>query len=182
MTLKAILTLLLLSIIPVYAHESESLESPRKFVQEFYDWYLPIALSPEKLSGPASDIALKKKRYVFSKKLFNALKEDSVAQSNAHGEIVGIDWDPFINSMDHADRYVLGNIKQINKSFLVEVIGIWDMDKIKGVGVLAEVKQENGRWVFVDFHAPNGSTSLDGRSLLATLLRDQQSRKSASDN
>jgi hypothetical protein len=119
---------------------------------------------------------------VFSKKLFNALKEDSVAQTNAHGEIVGIDWDPFINSMDPGDRYVLGNVKQIDESFWVEVIGIWEIDKIKGVGVLAEVKQENGRWVFVDFHAPNGSTGLNGRSLLATLLRDQQSRQSASNN
>jgi hypothetical protein len=48
----------------------------------------------------AWNLAIKTKSSVFSPQLALALKEDSAAQAKAEGEIVGLDFDPFLNSQD----------------------------------------------------------------------------------
>ena len=63
------------------------------FVQQFYRWYVPEALSDH--HGPAWDLALKDKGDEFSPNLLQALKGDSDAQAKASGYIVGLDFDPF---------------------------------------------------------------------------------------
>jgi hypothetical protein len=74
-------------------------ESVRGFVQGFYDWYVPKALDHKIFR--AWDLALKTKSSVFSPELAQALREDSAAQDKAEkGELVGLDFDPFLNSQD----------------------------------------------------------------------------------
>jgi hypothetical protein len=122
---------------------------------------------------PAFEIAIKQKPDVFSQKLLNALKEDPAAQAKSPEDIVGIDWDPFLNSQDPEDHYELGSITEKNGSFRVDIHGVRSGARFKKPSVIAEVKQENGRWLFVNFHRTDGS------NLLATLRLLKQSRKKA---
>ena len=63
--------------------------SCRRFVQQFYDWYVPLTQTT--MNGPASDSALQHKAEVFNPDLLRALKVDSEASAHAKGEIVGLD-------------------------------------------------------------------------------------------
>jgi hypothetical protein len=44
----------------------------------------------------------------FESGLLAALKEDVAAQAAAKGEIVGLDFDPFLNTQDPAESYEVG--------------------------------------------------------------------------
>ena len=57
------------------------------------------------MDGRTADIAVQRKAGLFNPDLVRALKIDSEAQSRAKGELVGIDFDPFVGSQDPADRY-----------------------------------------------------------------------------
>jgi hypothetical protein len=48
------------------------------------------------------EIVLKSK-YAFSPELASKLKEDLAAQEKSPGEIVGLDFDPFLNAQDVGD-------------------------------------------------------------------------------
>jgi hypothetical protein len=85
------------------APQSQESLSCQRFAQQFYDWYVPF--TQKQLSGPASDVALQRKPTVFSLNLLHALRTDSEAQTRAKGELVGLDFDPFLGSQDPADRY-----------------------------------------------------------------------------
>src|SRR5579872_3330643 len=67
--------------------------SCRRFVQAFYDWYLPV--SQKQLKEPASNLAWRQKPAMFAPDLVRALKADADAQARAKGDIVGLDFDPF---------------------------------------------------------------------------------------
>jgi hypothetical protein len=68
--------------------------SLRGFVQGFYDWYVPKALGDN--AGPAWDLVLRSRSSDLSPQLVQALREDLTAQAKAKGEIVGLDFDPFL--------------------------------------------------------------------------------------
>jgi len=133
------------------------LKSAREFVQGFYAWYVPIASGDTKLTP--SDIALNKRRSAFSDELFQRLKEDSNAQSHCN-EIVGIDFDPFLNGQDVAQRYEIGEIKWDGRTYRANVYGIWYGVKDKQSDVVPEFVQSKGRWYFVNFHYPDIGTDL----------------------
>ncbi|HEY3900753.1 MAG TPA: DUF3828 domain-containing protein [Chthoniobacter sp.] len=169
MTLKPIITAVALLAWGVGAPLLHAEDSPRKFVQDFYDWYVPLGRHTH--SQETSDVALKKKSSAFSAELSKALKEDTLAQSKSPGDIVGIDWDPFLNSQEQIDRCVIGNVTSKNGSFRVEVYDILEGKKDKKPNVIAELKQENGHWIFVNFWNP------DGGNLLSELRELAKSRK-----
>jgi hypothetical protein len=75
------------------AHNSDPQQSCRKFVKDFYDWYIPK--SPKEFSSP--DRAMKRRKDAFSSVLLQRLREDFEAQAKVAGEIVGLDSDPFLN-------------------------------------------------------------------------------------
>ncbi|MDR3401492.1 MAG: DUF3828 domain-containing protein [Chthoniobacter sp.] len=167
--MKPIIAALAIFALSVGAQTLHAEDSPRKFVQDFYDWYVPM--SAHSHSEDASNIALKKKSSAFSPELLKALKEDALAASKSPGEIVGIDWDPFLNSQEQIERCVLGNITPKNGAFRVEIYDYLGGKKDKKPNIIAEVKQENGQWVFVNFWNP------DGGNLLSELRELAESRK-----
>lgn len=148
-------------------------ESARNFVRQFYDWYVPVANKDN--PGPASDVALKYKSYVFSPVLFRALKEDSEASAKAKGDLVGLDFDPFLYSQDPDDRYGVGNATRDGGSYRVEVFGISSGKRRETPQVVAEVARRNGRWVFLNFYyVDSGGKSGDLLSELRQLAKDRQ--------
>ena len=144
-------------------------ESLRGFVQGFYDWYVPKALGEN--VGPAWNLALKAKSSAFSSQLVRALREDSAAQAKAEGEIVGLDFDPFLNSQDPSNRYQVGKITPKGETYQVEIYGVGSGSKHEKPDVIAEVAQKNGQWFFVNFDYP------EGRNLLAVLKSLRESRQ-----
>ena len=150
-----------LSIIPLSAFAQTSsapnLKSGRQFVQEFYDWYAPVALRESAV--PSSDVALHVRRSAFAPKLFRKLKEDSEAQSSCN-EIVGIDFDPFLYSQDPAQHYEVAEISQNGRVFRAEISGVQFGERSKKPDVIAEFIEENGRWTFTNFHYPDTGTDL----------------------
>ena len=172
MTLKPIISALLLLALSAGAQTVHAEDSPRKFVEDFYNWYVPMASHSH--SEAASNIALKKKSVAFSAELLKALKEDALAASKSPGEVVGLDSDPFLNSQEQVDRCVLGDVTEKNGASRVEIYDVLGGKKDKKPAVIAEVKQENGHWVFVNFWNP------DSGDLLSELRELSKSRKKTS--
>lgn len=140
-----------------HAHASQKPTYPscRTFAQNFYDWYVPIALKDRK--EPASNIAIRTKPDLFTPELLQLLKRDSLAQSRST-EIVGLDFDPFLNSQDPSERFQVENVKWVGTTCLVTVRGYSSGEKQETV--TPEIKIANGHWVFVDFHYQNGHLKL----------------------
>jgi hypothetical protein len=154
---------------PVLAQEAKEPAGLREFVQDFYHWYVPVALKDNKV--PASDIALKERPAAFSAELLKALKEDSEAAANSPGEIVGIDWDPFLDSQDPDDHYEVGRIVKKGETYRADIHSVEAGKKSAKPSVVAEVGKENGHWVFVDFYSNEGSGLL---AALKSLKEDRQ--------
>jgi hypothetical protein len=144
-----------------------------QFAQGFYDWYAPI--TQKETGTPAWDIALHKRRDAFSSQLFRALKADSEAQARAKGELVGLDFDPFVNSQDPADHYEARQHAVKDNRCSVEVWRASPNDtaaKSAKPAVIAALALVRGHWFFVNFQYPDETD-------LLTLLRrqDKNSRK-----
>jgi hypothetical protein len=148
---KVLITLLFLSnrasgqVVP----DSASAQC-RKFVRDFYDWYVPIANSKTKIA--ASDIAIRERSKDFAPDLLAALQEDSRAQAENPGMIVGLDFDPFLNSQDPAAHYSIGRVMLRGNTFWVEVLEESHGKKGAKPSVVPELKIDSGRCVFVNFH------------------------------
>ena len=155
---------IMLLLTPSDTQATSPLGSLRLFVQGFYDWYVPIANKHNDV--PSSDIALKQKASLFSPQLLTALREDSEAQAKVSGEIVGIDWDPFLNSQDPAKHYQVGLIMKKGATYMVDVHSIQDGKKSPKADVIVEVGQKDGKWFFVNFHMPEGGDLLSSLELL----------------
>jgi hypothetical protein len=155
--------------------EPRSLESSscQLFAQQFYDWYVPIAQKP--LDGPASDVALQRRAVVFSPQLLHALRMDSEAQALAKGDIVGLDFDPFLGSQDPADHY---EARQATVKKGTCSVGVWRASptdtsaKMDGPEAVAQLKQKNGSWRFVNF-----TYSVGGPDLIHLLANLRQERR-----
>jgi ribosomal protein L21E len=135
--------------------------SVKTFVQGFYDWYVPKALSSRSTS--AWSTAVKEKASCFSPELGRKLREDSEAQAKDEGEIVGLDFDPFLNSQDPGKRYSVGKVVPNGDSYLVEVHHVVSGKPEEKLTATAEVTGKNGQWYFVNFIYPNGHNVLGVR-------------------
>jgi hypothetical protein len=169
MNSQIILAVLVFLAAPVMAQHPQSKDSPLEFVQEFYNWYTPIASKDHK--GPAFSIALKRKPSLFSSELIQALNEDATAQEKANGEIVGIDWDPFLYGQDSGGRYVVGKMKQKGDRYFVDVNVILNAKKLSGPHVIAELMKVNGQWTFMNFRYLDSADLLTN---LKTLKKERQ--------
>ena len=131
-------------------YERESINS---FVQSFYDWYVPKALSDS--SVPTPDLALKQRSSVFGPHLAAALREDYAAQPAYPGEIVGLDFDPFLNTQDPCEHYEVGTISHRGHTYSVEVHAICAGKKSTVPDVVAELLLDGTGWEFINFRYPN---------------------------
>jgi hypothetical protein len=107
--------------------------------------------------------------------LFKALKADSDAQAQAKGELVGIDFDPFVGSQDPADHYEAREAKWSSGRCSVEMWRASPTDTAEKTGkpdVIAELAQEEGRWRFINFRYP-----LLGGDLLGALAELREDRR-----
>lgn len=148
-------------------------EAVKDFAQGFYSWYVPEALKTEET--PAWSVALKYKRSAFSPALFRALKEDSDAQAKASGEIVGLDFDPFLNTQDPCDRYEVGAVTSQKAGYRVDIYGVCSGKRNEKPDVVAELARRDGSWAFTNFLYP-----AIHRDLLSTLRSLQEERQKSS--
>lgn len=130
------------------------------FVQDFYNYYLKLCQKEGKKDDPL-DIATKERPGILSAELKKALDEDAAAAKKSPDEIVGLDFDPVLNSQDMGSKYVVGKVTQKNSNYLVEVFGLWDGKKNKAPDVVPEVSLKNGKCVFVNFRYCNEKGVLD---------------------
>lgn len=157
----------------VQAEPTNAKDAVRKVVQSFYIWYAPIARQDHK--GPAFLIALKQKPHLFSPELSQALFADARAQSIAKGEIVGINWDPFLNTQDPCSHYKIGEVKLNGGTFSVTIYASEPGDNALQAVVVAELMYSNSQWVFFNFRFNDGSDLL---GILNSLEKDRRgSRK-----
>lgn len=142
-----------------------STDAAKNFVQDFYDWYVPLSA---KSDGTQPDmVALNQKGQSFDHELGRALRADLARQARTPGEIVGIDFDPFLNAQDLTGQYVAGAVHPIHGRFRVDV---WSRDVTNGpdkVVVIAEVVRRHGTWQFTNFYYPKNGN-------LKSILRAQK--------
>ena len=156
-----VLALLSLSATAQPANSPEQIPACRRFVQDFYSWYVPFTQKPT--NGPAFNLALRNKAEVFSPELLRALKLDSEAQARAKGEIDGIDFDPLVGGLDPADHYTVRQVTVKGDRCFAEV---WrdsptdTTEKSRKPDAVAELAQRAGHWEFVNFHYPEVSRRL----------------------
>jgi hypothetical protein len=144
--------------------------SPQVFVQAFYDWYLPVAKRESK--KPAFTVALKEKKSLFSQELISALQADAAAQEKATGEIVGLDWDPFLNAQDPGPKYRVGDTSNHGDCIRVPVSVVFARGRLSPIpSVIVELKKRNDGWMFTNFLSP------DGKDLLTALNRLRKERQ-----
>ena len=133
-------------------------QSCRTFVQGFYDWYVPRWMTNNLESSAAfkkwetSRDPLRQKTYPLSAELVRRLREDRAAQAKVPGELVGLDFDPYIGGNGGPlGRYVVGRITPKAGHYLAEVY-LQPRPEGKRPVVAAEVAFVNERWLIVNFH------------------------------
>jgi hypothetical protein len=141
----------------------------RNFVQGFYDWYVPLALHDN--HGPALNLALQRKPVAFEPDLLNLLKRDSEAQAKA-SELVGLDFDPILNSQDPSEHFAVQSATKNAKGCLANVFGISSGQKRETV--VAEARFRSGGWRFANFHYTEGTERWDLITVLKGLAADRQ--------
>jgi hypothetical protein len=141
------------------------------FVQQFYNWYVAKenALMKSNSRESALELTLREKRSSFSPELVKGLKEDLAASKKSPGEIVGLDFDPFLNAQDVAEHYLVGKITPKGDRYWVEVFGVWNGQKNSNPDVVPELAFENGHWIFTNFHY--GKTDIPVNENLVSVLQ-----------
>ena len=124
----------------------------RAHVQRFYDWYLPRLM--REVHVTAMEEALDIRPRDFSAALRDGLREDLAAAAKSPDEIVGLDFEPFVNSQDPAGKYVARKVTHVGKSYRVEVHSVIDGKVSEEPDVIPELVQWRGHWTFVNFHYP----------------------------
>jgi len=91
----------------------------RRFVQESYDWYVPLAHRTD--AFPAYVHLLGRRPPLLTHRLATALRADSVARRDAAAKRALLDFDPFLNAQDPCDAYQAGAVRRARGAFLVTV-------------------------------------------------------------
>jgi len=140
------------------------------FVQDFYDWYAPMAYR-QKNSLPW-ETAITLKSDLFSTRLSLALKRDKYTIANLDGSYTGMDSDPFLNTDNPCEHYVVADTVEYDKGFRVGMQAICNGKLRPKVVVQAEVVWKKDKWLFANFHYPESGDLFD------MLKRLQKKRRS----
>lgn len=157
-TRRALFCLLIFLALP---RATTAPKSARDFVQKFYNWY--VAKGDDALR-----ISLKQRSADLTPELARALKEDQAAQDKVEGEIVGLDFDPFLNSQDPCPRYETGAVNGSR----IDIHSVCEGRKSRRPDATVEVVSKNGRWLIANIHYPEG-----GGDLLSILKQLRQDRR-----
>jgi hypothetical protein len=154
--------LLALQLSSARASDASLEASARDFVQQFYDSYVPKAAAEKR--GPAWRFAIDDMSARFDGELLEALKDDAAAEAQSGDESDGLDFDPFMNSQDPAERYEVGSVSQDGPTFLANVYAVASGKRSAEPSVIAALAHKDGHWLFVNFRYP-------GNDDLLTILR-----------
>ena len=135
----------------------ESLKSPQEFVQSFYNWYGPVALSGK--NPPTWNSVLELKKQEFSPLLIRLLKEDAMAQSKCN-ELMSFDFDPFLNTQEPAERYEVVASSQQGRTLKAEVYAVRFGKRGEKPEVVVKLAQQDGNFQIVNFLYPSNGTNL----------------------
>ncbi len=143
--------------------------SAQAFTQKFYDWY--VKQDGQDHNESAEEIALKTKPQFFDAGLMQALKEDLAASAKSPDDVVGLDFDPFMNTQEDCGPYKTGKVTQDGDTYRVEVFGRCAPEKPGQPDVIAALKQVKGGWIFVNFFYPGNGDLL---SVLQSLKKERE--------
>lgn len=156
-----IINIIVLSIVifsNVNAQSSiDNKESARIFVQKFYDWYGKVYAKQRHIT--AQDEIIKHNPQYLDKMLLNAFLADERAGARYPREIIGLDFDPFTNTLDTRKGYQTGLVTQKADKFFIDVHDIKSgrpQKEVLAADVIltAEVAYINGHWIFMNFIYP----------------------------
>lgn len=159
---------------------ADTKESARVFVQQFYNWYNILYAKPvdKKHPVPACIIALNQKSAYFDLSLSKAISNDQKAQEKVVGDIVGLDFDPFLAAQDDGLDYQTGKVKQVGDKYFVDVHA--DLaGKSRAtilaskVIVIAEVIKTQSGWKFINFIYPTDGKQDNLMDILKGLKQDR---------
>jgi hypothetical protein len=139
--------------------------APQRFLDEFYQWYTP--LTHKNNTTTAWDVAVKLKGKSFSAQLARLLKQDSVAKASCR-ELIGLDFDPFLNTQDPSQQYKVGNVTRTGETYRADIYRVAAGQQAKKPDLTAEFTKKNDGWMFLNFFYPNGT------NLLAILSAPQE--------
>ncbi len=126
------------------------------FVREFYGWY---ATHVQNQSGPGWYAALSKNPPILDDRLLELLRADSAAQAAAMGEVMGIDWDPFLATQDPCEAFEIQNVTEDANGGRIEVrTSCYYVDSLPDV--VAQVVRRGNGLVFTNFTYPREHTDL----------------------
>lgn len=155
------------------------------FVQDFYDWYIPEMTN--NVPAPVSERVLKVKARSFSAELIRMLKADLEESKKVPDEIVGLDFDPFVNSQETPNHFVTGKCtvtpSAAGNKYQVEVFDTTDFANRKNLTgkkklapqVTPELMYKSGQWYFTNFLYP--SAKIKGNESLLSILKILQDNR-----
>lgn len=158
---------------PAPAQDTQA-QSAKVFVQSFYDWYTGEMQKNEE--GPVAD-PLKSKRWPFSAAIVAALRADEEAQAKTTDDVVGIDFDPYLNAQDTCFPYKAGKVTASGSQYRVELFDSNCSSSHPEIPtVIAVVEKDGSSWRFVNFLYPGepGQPDSDLLSVLRQLAKERQ--------
>jgi len=124
------------------------------FVQDFYDWYAPMAYRQKSSLPWANAITLKSN--LFSTKLALALRRDQLTFAKPDGTYTELEIDPFLNTDSPCERYVISEVIEYDKSWRVGMLGVCNGKLRPKIVIQAEVTKKKDHWLFTNFYYPEG--------------------------
>lgn len=154
--------------------DAEDAESARRFVQAFYDWYVPLGDR-----APATRLysVVARGPQWFTPMLQHALQRDVDAQRNV-ADIVSVvgDFDPFLNAQDPCPHYAALAVVPRGTGWQVAVSAQCE-GGVATPAVLLDVAREGTDWRFANVRMPERPTvDLVSQREAAQAMRDSASR------
>ena len=108
---------------------------------------------------PGWHIALRYKISAFTPQLAKGLSQDRATQARCK-DLVGLDFDPFLNTQDPAERYEIDGSRPGGRGYLVDIYSVRDGQRGEKADVRAEVVQSSGKWLFANLYYSDGTDLL----------------------
>jgi hypothetical protein len=128
-----------------------------RFAQDFYDWYGAYS---RRATGAAWDSVEVRKPGVLDDALVAALRADAEARAEREGEIVGLDFDPFLNAQDPCERYEARGVERAGETYRVAMYGTCADAAGPTPDVVVELVRAGPAWRILNFHYPEGKADL----------------------